>query len=358
MAETSPESLTQQPPPPPPPPPPSQYWCYHCDKRVSVETLTNIADLICCECNNGFVESITAASLPPSLPPTPPTNRRIQETSSSQQYLRILRLIAQAARDEDVPPVQPTDSASDPLPPSEDDDFFRIEVDGWDNDEFDDEDELVFSNTHADISDNDEIGEAENDRDQEENEVDRRRRRRDILMRSIRDFASRATSGQNRLWSNILMGLEDNSIELQLEMPESDGYIGNPEDYVDAAGYEVLLQNLAENDGGVRRGAPPAARSAVSALKTLEITPEEEGLVCTVCKEFVPVGETATKLPCGHGYHGDCIVPWLGSRNSCPVCRFELPTDDPEYEEERKKRSTTTFVVEPSGSGSNYTESG
>lgn len=133
------------------------------------------------------------------------------------------------------------------------------------------------------------------------------------------------------------MGLEDNSIEFRLEVPESDRYIGNPEDYVDAADYEALLQNLAESDGG-RRGAPPAAKSAVLELPTVEISSEQEAIVCAICKDVVNVGETATKLPCAHLYHGNCIVPWLGSRNSCPVCRFELPTDDPEYEEERNKR--------------------
>ncbi|KAF9601429.1 hypothetical protein IFM89_020185 [Coptis chinensis] len=118
-----------------------------------------------------------------------------------------------------------------------------------------------------------------------------------------------------------------------------DGYVGNPEDYVDAAGYEQLLQNLAELDGA-RKGVPPASKSAVSALKNVVIAFEEEGLMCSICKEGVPVGEKAKKMLCGHGYHGDCIDTWLGSRNTwlgsrntCPLCRFELPTDDPEYEE-------------------------
>ncbi|XP_057973180.1 E3 ubiquitin-protein ligase CIP8 [Malania oleifera] len=328
-----------------------QYWCHRCEKRVSVETLPNQPDVICLDCKGGFVESIAAAS-PPSVGPPTLSFDQIDEPSFGSQFLQVLRLIAQAARDEDAPPSPPPDRAHG-------DDFLRIELNGWDIGEGEDDPGEVELRNEAedeeeeegeDRSDNetDENGSDNRQRDEEE---DMRRRRSDVLRLRIQDFAARSGSGRHRFLdlAEILMGLDDNSIELRVEMPESEEYIGNPEDYVDAAEYEALLQNLAESDGGGRRGPPPASKSAISALQTAEITSEADVLVCAICKDAVNVGETARKLPCGHGYHGDCIVPWLGSRNSCPVCRFELPTDDPEYEEERKKK-TTAFDGGASGS--------
>ncbi|CAI0459608.1 unnamed protein product [Linum tenue] len=258
----------------------------------------------------------------------------------------MLRIIAQAAREEEdddyapphLSPPPPSHHRRD-APPSEDD-FLRIDLDGWDNGEEEAEDEEEGEEEEEVEEEEEEDGDDDrSDRDVDVDDEEDRRRRREILRLRIRDFAARTRTGRNRIldWAEILMGLEDNSIEFRLEVPESDRYIGNPEDYVDAAGYEALLQNLADSEGG-RKGAPPASKSAVSALPAVEVTGEGETSVCAVCKDMINVGEKETKLPCGHGYHGDCIVPWLGSRNSCPVCRFELPTDDTEYEEEKRKK--------------------
>ncbi|PIN03529.1 Ubiquitin--protein ligase [Handroanthus impetiginosus] len=338
----------------------SQYWCYHCDKRVAIETLGDLHDVVCYECKNGFVESIPAASGPTPAAVSDP----IDDPGLGNQFIQVLRLLAQAAHEEDAPPRLPSDPS--------DEDYLRIELDGWDNDN-DDDDEDEDDDEHSvevireEEGDNRE-GYSENNRSDgedeegieviepqaEDDEEEMRRRRRDVLRLRLRDFASRAANRRNRIldWAEILMGLEDHSIELRLQVPDSDTYFGNPGDYVDAAEYEALLQNLAESDSGGRRGAPPAAKAVVEGLESVAIGKEEDVMACAICKDSINVGEVAKNLPCGHGYHGECIVPWLGSRNSCPVCRFELPTDDPEYEEERKKRVVVVGLRAASSSSS------
>ncbi|RCV22278.1 hypothetical protein SETIT_4G208100v2 [Setaria italica] len=99
--------------------------------------------------------------------------------------------------------------------------------------------------------------------------------------------------------------------------------------------FEVLPGHLADAAVG---GAPPAARAAVERLQVVAVRGEEAAQGCAVCKDGIAQGELATRLPCAHFYHGACIGPWLAIRNSCPVCRYELPTDDPEYERRRARR--------------------
>ncbi|KAM0853609.1 hypothetical protein ACQ4PT_050971 [Festuca glaucescens] len=106
--------------------------------------------------------------------------------------------------------------------------------------------------------------------------------------------------------------------------------------------FEVLPGHMVDAAVG---GAPPAARAAVERLQVVVISGEDASQGCAVCKDGIVQGELATRLPCAHFYHGDCIGPWLAIRNSCPVCRYELPTDDPDYEKQRARRCSAGASV-------------
>lgn len=124
------------------------------------------------------------------------------------------------------------------------------------------------------------------------------------------------------------------------------GYIDHDE-YMSEE-YETFFAQLGENENGVVGvGRPPASKNVVENLDLVLITEEDvenDNALCAVCKDGMNVGEKAKQLPCSHRYHGDCIVPWLEIRNTCPVCRYELPTDDPDYE--RRKRSRRDVQVQ------------
>lgn len=125
-----------------------------------------------------------------------------------------------------------------------------------------------------------------------------------------------------------------------VEGSEYSPYLENTGPYLDARGFEEVLEQLAENDDGSRRGAPPASACFVESLPSVIISKEHGkngGLICPVCKDPLPICAEAKQLPCMHLYHSNCILPWLSTRNSCPVCRYELPTDDPDYENGKQR---------------------
>lgn len=102
-------------------------------------------------------------------------------------------------------------------------------------------------------------------------------------------------------------------------------------DYFIGPGLEALIQRLAENDPN-RYGTPPASKTAVEALPVVKISENDLrhdfSSECAVCKEDFEVGEETRQLPCKHLYHHGCIMPWLKMHSSCPVCRFQMPTED------------------------------
>ncbi|KAG9458531.1 hypothetical protein H6P81_003039 [Aristolochia fimbriata] len=98
---------------------------------------------------------------------------------------------------------------------------------------------------------------------------------------------------------------------------------GSMGDYFIGPGLDLLLQHLAENDPN-RYGTPPAQKEAVEAMPTVKVG---ENLSCSVCLEDFEIGSEAKEMPCKHKFHSGCILPWLELHSSCPVCRYQMPSD-------------------------------
>ncbi|XP_016508287.1 E3 ubiquitin-protein ligase SGR9, amyloplastic isoform X1 [Nicotiana tabacum] len=70
-----------------------------------------------------------------------------------------------------------------------------------------------------------------------------------------------------------------------------------------------------------------ASVAVVAALPSVEVMSGSER-ECVICKEEMREGKDVCKLPCDHIFHWKCILPWLKKMNTCPCCRFQLPSDD------------------------------
>jgi len=134
---------------------------------------------------------------------------------------------------------------------------------------------------------------------------------------------------------------------------------GNPGDYLFGSSMEEFLNHLFETSRC--NGPPPTSKEVIKNLKTVKFGPDnvEMSRDCAVCKENFSPEEEALELFCKHLFHKDCIIPWLEMRNSCPVCRAEMPTDDVDYEEMRRRRqnsnnnsfnTTNSSITTPSSS--------
>ncbi|KMT08894.1 hypothetical protein BVRB_6g136140 [Beta vulgaris subsp. vulgaris] len=74
----------------------------------------------------------------------------------------------------------------------------------------------------------------------------------------------------------------------------------------------------------------PADASAVANLRSMKVKEMAcvRDEVCSLCLGEWHKEEEVTFLPCDHKFHTVCVNKWLKINHVCPLCRFELPSEN------------------------------
>jgi hypothetical protein len=102
-------------------------------------------------------------------------------------------------------------------------------------------------------------------------------------------------------------------------------------------GMQTLFEQISQAQQPRQPAAAKAALDAIPVVKIREQDLQQEPLECVICLDKMQIGDDAMRMPCGHCFHDGCVRTWLADNsNQCPVCRYELPTENKEYEDRRR----------------------
>ncbi|KAJ6790595.1 E3 ubiquitin-protein ligase RING1-like [Iris pallida] len=174
----------------------------------------------------------------------------------------------------------------------------------------------------------DDESDSDSDHDRGLESLHWRRRRSAAILQLLQglpnNFGSESETPESDREGVILIDPFNQAVILQgsIENTEAGAMLGD--DFL-GPGLDLLLQRLAENDLN-RYGTPPAKKEAVDAMPTVKV---QENLNCSVCLEDLRIGTEGREMPCKHKFHSGCILTWLELHSSCPLCRFQVPADEP-----------------------------
>ncbi|PVU91730.1 hypothetical protein BB561_004225 [Smittium simulii] len=119
--------------------------------------------------------------------------------------------------------------------------------------------------------------------------------------------------------------------------------------FADQQQFETFLAGL--DQGQSNLSTYSTDKKFIESLPKLDPDQFKEDDSCIICDEFYIRENRSAKnkilrLPCNHNFDLDCILPWLKINNTCPVCRGELPSDNPEWIEKKKLKEKQQYRQE------------
>ncbi|GMN32497.1 hypothetical protein TIFTF001_003707 [Ficus carica] len=138
------------------------------------------------------------------------------------------------------------------------------------------------------------------------------------------DSENLAVNIEDRNVASIIIDVRNDNGSIYCEI-SADDYLDQLMDVIEPLIFDVNLSEAALT-------LKPATEPSVEALE--KMTYEEycrsscddpSELTCAICMEVVVIDSHLTRMPCSHLFHSGCILSWLNTSHTCPICRFELP---------------------------------
>ena len=252
---------------------PKKYWCFSCNKEWQIIKTIEEGDevYLCSSCKNSFVEEIEDNNNQTQAPQNQPqiqSNRRINITINNNNYQTSINNNRNHQ------------------------DQYKY---GMDN-TF-----LFLPSTVNYVQTNDD----------------------DIYPNIVDSVLSLISPGVNTLINSLNLNDTYNNLVSFLNNHNNDFQFNN------------LVNILMSMDMG-SNSHPPASERAINNLKKIEVNENNinnyKNITCNICLDNFEIGNTLRILECNHEFHEECILTWLKSNNTCPICRHELESNDPNYE--------------------------
>lgn len=96
---------------------------------------------------------------------------------------------------------------------------------------------------------------------------------------------------------------------------------------------EEVMKVIEEQEREGEQQGGGMARASLSSIMELRqgrelVVEKTTSKRCPICWEGYLEGKSSViRMQCSHEFHDKCIIEWLLRGNSCPMCRFQLPTD-------------------------------